>query len=68
MVGIQSTKPEGDLLSCGIEGEIENIPKGFSHRTVLYAGKGINQALYDWGDILLKWHGKERTDPYADVG
>ena len=68
MIGVQSTKPEGDLFSCGVEGEIKSIPEGFSYRTVLYAGKGINQALYEWGDTLLRWHGKKRTDPYADVG
>ena len=66
MIGIQSVGKD-NRLSCGIEGEVEAIPAKFSYKTILYAGKGINKVMYDWGEVLLKAGNKERTDPYADV-
>ena len=34
---------------------------------VFYFGKGICASFDGWGEIVRKWHKKERPSPYADV-
>ena len=52
----------------GIEGDVKEIPAGFTHRFLLVAGKGINATIARWGDLLREHAGKARVDRYADTG
>ena len=50
------------VSAAGVLGSVKSIPAGFSHPTVLVGGHGIDSALLDWGDVLLKKGKKTRTD------
>ena len=47
------------------QGTVNPIPAGFSHRTLLVAGQGVNETMHAWGEALLRLGGKTR--PSADV-
>jgi hypothetical protein len=55
-------------ISCGINSEIHNLPKGFTHQTLLVIEKGINRAFDTWGQVLTDLQGKVRPPNDADVG
>jgi hypothetical protein len=55
-------------IHSGVEGEIEALPAGFSHRFVLVRGQGINATVERWGAFLRADHGREVADRYADAG
>lgn len=55
-------------IHYGVEGEVEEIPAGFSHSFLLVRGKGLNATLERWGEILRGHYGRQRTDRYADPG
>lgn len=40
--------------SHGISGEVQSIPSGFTHRTILTLGNGITGGLQQWGNTLRK--------------
>jgi hypothetical protein len=54
-------------INCGIQGEIENLPKNFTQRYILYFGKGINESMISLGDILLEFNNATRKSLYANV-
>ena len=56
----------GDDLACGLHGLVDKVPAGFSQETILYAGQGVNQTVFDWGSQLLKLGGKTRTGQDSD--
>jgi hypothetical protein len=58
----------GNRLSVGLEGELKSVPAGLEQPIVFYFGKGIRKSFDGWGELLRKWHNKERPGPYADVG
>jgi hypothetical protein len=49
------------VSASGVLATVTHIPAGFTHPTVLVGGRGVNSALMDWGDVLLKSGGKTRT-------
>jgi hypothetical protein len=49
-------------LACGVSGRVEKLPPGFTQETILYAGTGINQTMFDWGTKLLEKGGKSRSE------
>ena len=55
-------------IHYGIEGDVDAIPAGFTHRFILVKGKGINNTLRFWGERLRAVTGKAPVDRYADVG
>ena len=55
-------------ITYGVEGEVEQIPPGFSHSFILVRGKGLNATVERWGELLREHHGRTRTDRYADMG
>jgi hypothetical protein len=59
---------EGGKLHYGLEGEINEVPAGFTHRFLMVEGKGINATIQAWGEILRQEYKRERTDRYADIG
>lgn len=69
ITGIQSISPhfQGQLLTCGLNGKINNIPANFTHTSILVAGQGINSTFYQFGEILLSYYNKNRTSNYANL-
>jgi len=51
----------------GFGGMIEEVPAGASHSILIVSGKGINRTFEKWGELIRKWYGHQRTDPYQDV-
>ncbi len=62
------TEPVEGEWRCGFGGLIEKIPAGSVHKVLVVTGHGINDTMSKWGDIIRKWHNRERTDPYAGIG
>ncbi|GMH62059.1 hypothetical protein TrLO_g8075 [Triparma laevis f. longispina] len=58
---------DSDTFSPGILSNATFIPKGFSATYVLSASSGINKGMMDWGDKLLSWNDKPRTDMFVDA-
>jgi hypothetical protein len=54
-------------LTSGISPLIAVIPRGFTHRTMLVVGEGINQTFDTWGMALTNLSGKQRPPNDADV-
>jgi len=61
------SKDKTDQIHCGIQGEVINIPKGYSQKFILYFGKEINQSMMDLGELLYKYHGTSRSDMYRNI-
>jgi hypothetical protein len=53
-------------LVCGVSGRVTTLPAGYAHETILFAGKGVNQTMFDWGSQLLKIGGKSRSSLVPD--
>ena len=65
--GVQVRTPSpGNALACGLQGQIARVPAGFTQETILSAGQGVTESLYDWGSALLAYHGKTRGGPAHD--
>ncbi|XP_078674668.1 uncharacterized protein LOC144912809 [Branchiostoma floridae x Branchiostoma belcheri] len=56
----------GGEVNYGIMGQVDNIPPDFDYQTILYYGKGINQALHEWGGTLMRQYGKSRARTESD--
>jgi hypothetical protein len=67
-VGTQTTFSFDGEYSCGLGGKIAEIPAGFVHSTLLFAGKGVRNTFTQWGDFLLQKSGKQRTTPQTTNG
>eukprot|EP00755_Sulcionema_specki_P019009 Sspe_Gene.68324::Locus_40308_Transcript_1_1_Confidence_1.000_Length_1877::g.68324::m.68324 len=66
LVGIHASGANGKSLNAGVRASIGALPAGFTHDTLLYAGQGVNNTLYEWGELLLQRTGKQRVNPYDD--
>jgi len=60
------TTGENSKIISGIDPKIPTLPEGFSHRTLLVIGKGINKTIETWGRALTDLQGKIR--PSNDAG
>lgn len=58
--------PDGHV-SSGIDSQIATLPTGFTHRTLLVFGSGINHTFAAWGINLQKLDGKQSVSDDADV-
>lgn len=61
------SKDKTDQIHCGIQGEVVEIPEGYSQKFVIYFGKGINSSMMELGDLLYKYHRKPRPDKYRNI-
>ena len=62
-----STDRQADgSLTAGISSRIATLPAGFTHRTMLVLGAGINRTFGDWGQALTNLSGKQRPLSDAD--
>jgi len=59
---------EDGRIVYGVEGDVEEIPAGFTHRFLLVKGKGVNATVERWGELMRRHYGRERADRYADLG
>jgi hypothetical protein len=58
MAASQTT--ENNTLLYGVMGAVTSIPANYSVSTIVALSSGVNQAMEDWGSILLKTYGKQR--------
>jgi hypothetical protein len=54
-------------LACGIDGEVDILPVGYSGSFMILFGKGINHTFKQWGDLLHQYYGQSRKDRYMDA-
>jgi len=54
------------MISCGIEGLVEEIPAGFEHKHIMVVGQGIHDTFHEWGRALLERAGKKIPSKYQD--
>lgn len=59
---------EGGRIRSGVQGELDEVPPGWTHRFLWVEGKGVNATVEHWGDRILADRGRGRTDRYADAG
>jgi hypothetical protein len=52
------TRSSSNTLSAGIVSGVSTLPAGFTHRTVLALGNGINSTYGVWGSALMALGGK----------
>ena len=51
---------------CGVSGLVKSFPAGFTSRTIVYSGQGVNATYMAWGSKLLGLSGKDRSGPSKD--
>jgi len=66
LVSAMEAQSDGTATS-GIVSEIQQIPAGFTHGTLIAAGTGINRVFSIWGSALLALGGKQRPANDANV-
>jgi hypothetical protein len=66
MVATTSRQRDQSIVS-GVSSEIQSLPAGFVHETVLVVDKGINRAFETWGRALTDLAGKTRPVNDADI-
>jgi len=44
----------------GVSSEVESLPKGFTHSTLLVVGDGITATMDSWGTLLRQMQGTQR--------
>jgi hypothetical protein len=52
------TRSTTGTVSAGIVGSVSTLPAGFTHRTILALGSGINTTYSTWGSALMALGGK----------
>nr|XP_006815625.1 PREDICTED: uncharacterized protein LOC102804514 [Saccoglossus kowalevskii] len=57
---------QNGVISFGIMGNASMIPQDYNYQTIVYYSRGINQAIYEWGETLLKNYGKTRANMKSD--
>jgi len=58
MVSSHQLMTEEGSLSYGIMGNVTEVPRDFSLKTMLYVGTGINGAMREWGSLMRSYYGK----------
>jgi hypothetical protein len=61
------TPGSGTQIQSGISSGISTLPAGFTHRTAMAFGPGINQTFAAWGQALTDLAGKKRPANDADA-
>ena len=66
MVAATSHQRDQSIVT-GVSSEIQRLPAGFIHQTILVVDKGINHAFETWGHALTDLAGKTRPVNNADI-
>src|SRR5207249_4646388 len=56
--------PSKSVISCGIEGLVQDLAGGFEHEDIMVVGNGINNTFKLWGEALLNKAGKKMPSRY----
>ena len=48
-------------FSLGMQGTVDQLPKGHIHQTLLVGGNGVRSATMRWGELLMKASGGGKT-------
>jgi hypothetical protein len=56
-----------DSIAAGITPGVTTLPKGFTHRTMLVLGNGINSTFQSWGEAMMALAGKRPVPNDFDV-
>ncbi|HEX8966253.1 MAG TPA: hypothetical protein VF937_00130, partial [Chloroflexota bacterium] len=54
-------------LTSGIDASVARLPAGYTHRTLLVAGSGLNRLFDSWGQAMTALHDKTRPPNDADL-
>ncbi|MHA1148849.1 MAG: hypothetical protein ACTSR8_11485 [Promethearchaeota archaeon] len=54
-------------ISCGFQGELNEIPANTNQKFIILFNKGINNSLEELGVMLRKYHKVERKEPYSSI-
>lgn len=52
---------EGDNWAIGVSGEVEEVPEGFMHRTLLVAGGSVTQTMDKYGELMRRAYRTNKT-------
>ena len=58
----QHVATDKTTIGIGVKATVTSIPAGWSHRSILSAGKGIGAGMMTWGDRMIRHAGKPRVD------
>ena len=61
------TRNANNSVSVGISSQIASLPSGFTHKTALVVGQGINNTLSAWGQAITDIGNKQRPANNADI-
>ena len=61
-----SLSTSGTKITTGISTKIPYLPAGFTHKTVLTFGQGINDTFIQWGQAITDLGGKKRPANDSD--
>jgi hypothetical protein len=61
------TMSHNGAIASGINSDIENLPQGFTHQTMLAVGAGINTTYDLWGHAMTDLQGKVRVANDSNV-
>lgn len=53
-------------IASGLNPELQNLPKNFTHQSILVLGSGIRKTWKTWGDALQHLYGKKAAPNDAD--
>ena len=53
------SRSSGGTVTAGIVSSVGTLPSGFTHRTLLTLGNGVNSAYSTWGSALMALGGKQ---------
>ena len=57
----QGDSDVGMVLQAGLMGSVLEVPAGFSLKTVVSVGAGVNDAMTKWGQQMRKAYSTDRT-------
>ncbi len=61
------TRTSTGSVTCGIAPQIASLPAGFTHKTALVVGQGINDTFRVWGQAITDLGNKQRPANNADI-
>ena len=57
---VHTFSADANAWETGVSSEIQSLPKGFYHRTLIMAGVGITQAMDEYGQTIRKVYSTKR--------
>ncbi|GAB5367539.1 hypothetical protein AAMO2058_001239300 [Amorphochlora amoebiformis] len=61
------SRSPSSYLRYGIMGRVRELPLNFQAEIILCPDLGINRAMYNWGNLLLRTYDKDRAPPKLDL-